>query len=97
VYALKIDRMFVVNMMRRTEHLSVVKATVHLAHSLGIRVVAEGVELPEQAEVLRAMGCDEIQGYLLCRPLPAAEFMEWKAAGSARAFGPDGTAPASGA
>jgi diguanylate cyclase (GGDEF)-like protein/PAS domain S-box-containing protein len=87
VYALKIDRMFVVNMMQRSEHLSVVNATIQLAHSLGIKVVAEGVETREQAGELSRLGCDEIQGYYFCRPLPAGEFRDWNRTFSAGRFG----------
>jgi EAL domain-containing protein (putative c-di-GMP-specific phosphodiesterase class I) len=48
-----------------------------MAHELGIRVVAEGVESPEQMLVLRDSGCDEVQGFVICRPLPAQEVLPY--------------------
>ena len=48
--------------------------TIGLAHALGLRVVAEGVEDEEQAKLLRLLRCDEVQGYLFGRPVPVAEF-----------------------
>jgi EAL domain-containing protein (putative c-di-GMP-specific phosphodiesterase class I) len=47
---------------------------ITLAHSLGLKVVAEGVETPQQLEIVRNLGCDEMQGYLFSRPLPLDEF-----------------------
>jgi EAL domain-containing protein (putative c-di-GMP-specific phosphodiesterase class I) len=56
---------------------AIVDAVVHLAHALGLRVVAEGVETQQQREVLLALGCDELQGYLIARPMPAEALVEW--------------------
>ncbi len=56
------------------KNLSLCKAMITMAHELGIRVVAEGVETQEQAALLREAGCDFGQGYLWGRPVPAAEF-----------------------
>lgn len=50
----------------------ILRGLIHMAHELGIRVTAEGVETREQAEILRSFGCNEIQGYLVSRPMPAA-------------------------
>lgn len=65
---LKIDRSFIQDLPDDVEDLEITKAVIALAHSLGHRVVAEGVERPEQAALLRALGCDELQGYLVMRP-----------------------------
>jgi EAL domain-containing protein (putative c-di-GMP-specific phosphodiesterase class I) len=77
VHALKIDRSFVMNMMRSEQHRTVVAASISLAHLLGFRVVSEGVETMEQARELERLECDELQGYLFSRPLPAEEFVRW--------------------
>jgi len=54
-----------------------IEATVRVAHSLGMRTVAEGIETEAQAAVVRALGCDKGQGYLYSRPLPAPELVRW--------------------
>ena len=71
---LKIDRSFVRDIETDTGSAAMVAAIVSLSHDLGMRVIAEGVETAPQREFLRARGCDEIQGYLYSRPLPAAGF-----------------------
>jgi EAL domain-containing protein (putative c-di-GMP-specific phosphodiesterase class I) len=71
--ALKIDRAFIADMTDSTEHMAIVSAIINLAKALRIFVVAEGVETEEQAVRLHALGCDEAQGYLFSRPLPADE------------------------
>ena len=71
---LKIDRVFIDEIVSRPEDASIVRAIVSLAHSLRLKVVAEGVETPAQLDFLKAAGCDEYQGYHFSRPLPAAEF-----------------------
>lgn len=70
---LKIDRSFVSNATTSPKDASIVKAIISLAHSMGFRVVAEGVENREQAAIVIGYGCDEMQGYLFSRPLPADE------------------------
>ena len=72
--ALKIDQSFVGRLATDRDTLALVENIVALAHSLGHIVVAEGVENAEQADLLRRMGCDELQGFLLGRPLPVDEF-----------------------
>lgn len=67
---LKVDRSFVLECDGDAEATAITRAIVSLAHSLGLRVVAEGVERPSQQAVLNALGCEEFQGYLFARPLP---------------------------
>src|SRR6185436_11553624 len=74
---LKIDRSFVKDVAADDDARAIVDAVVHLAHALGLRVVAECVETQQQREVLLALGCDELQGYLIARPMPAEALVEW--------------------
>lgn len=69
---LKIDRSFVKDARAGTDAATIITSTIELAHSMGLRVVAEGVEEPEAWNLLRHLGCDYAQGYLISRPLPAA-------------------------
>jgi EAL domain-containing protein (putative c-di-GMP-specific phosphodiesterase class I) len=71
---LKIDQSFVALLALSPDTLSLVTNIIGLAHSLGLKVCAEGVEDDEQAKLLRLLRCDELQGYLLGRPIPLAEF-----------------------
>ena len=72
----KIDRSFVDGMLQNSEDAAIVRWTVMLARALGLRVVAEGVEYPEQAHSLRELGCDEAQGYLYAQALGANALLE---------------------
>ncbi|HKE94011.1 MAG TPA: EAL domain-containing protein, partial [Povalibacter sp.] len=69
---LKIDRSFIRDLMKNADDVSIVKAIISLAHSLRLRVVAEGVETAEQLEFLRQLGCDQYQGYF-CSPAVTAD------------------------
>jgi len=71
--ALKIDRTFVRDLPGDSDDAAITKAVISLAHSLNLKVVAEGVETIGHLDALRAYGCDEIQGYYIGRPVPAAE------------------------
>jgi EAL domain-containing protein (putative c-di-GMP-specific phosphodiesterase class I) len=62
--------------VRGPEGLSLVSIIINLAHSLKLGVVAEGVETEEQSRLLRLLDCDQIQGYLISKPLPAANYAE---------------------
>lgn len=71
---LKVDRSFVNGLPGQRADVAILRALVVLSHSLGMRVVAEGVEHDEQAQVLRDLGVDELQGYLIGRPMPLQAF-----------------------
>jgi len=79
VQELKIDRSFVMHMDSDSNDAAIVRSTVDLARSLGLRVVAEGVENAPTWDQLAAFGCDLAQGYHLSRPLPAAALDAWLA------------------
>jgi diguanylate cyclase (GGDEF)-like protein len=70
---LKIDRSFVMNARAGTDAATIITSIIELGHTMGLRVVAEGVEEPEAWNLLRRLGCDFAQGYLISRPMPAAE------------------------
>jgi EAL domain-containing protein (putative c-di-GMP-specific phosphodiesterase class I) len=69
---IKIDRSFIEGMMEHPQRLEIVRAMIRLAGSLGIGVVAEGVQSTEQLALLKAEGCAEVQSFLLGAPMPAA-------------------------
>ncbi len=74
---IKIDKSFVTDLNRHTDDAVIVRSTIELGHSLGVKVVAEGVETAESWELLREMGCDMAQGYFISAPLPASEIAGW--------------------
>jgi EAL domain-containing protein (putative c-di-GMP-specific phosphodiesterase class I) len=73
INSLKIDRSFVMQMSKGPEQMAIVAAVISLARALNLKVVAEGVETEEQANLLRLLRCDEAQGYLFGRPVPPEE------------------------
>ena len=75
--SLKIDRSFVQGIGTDVDDATITRAVISIAHSLDLRVVAEGVEDETQLAVLRQYGCDEIQGFLFAQPMPAAECGRW--------------------
>jgi diguanylate cyclase (GGDEF)-like protein len=70
VDALKIDHAFVAGLGKKTPDAALIRAIIEMAHALDLSVIAEGVELPIQADLLQRMGCDVVQGYLFSRPVP---------------------------
>jgi diguanylate cyclase (GGDEF)-like protein len=74
--SLKIDRSFTMDLTTNSEIASIVTAVIEMAHSLGLRAVAEGVETAEQEAFLRSHDCDEIQGFYFSRPVPADSVAE---------------------
>ena len=74
---LKIDRSFVRDLDSSLDAQAIVEAVVRLAHALGLKVVAEGVETQDQAEILAQLHCDELQGFLFARPMSEPTLMKW--------------------
>jgi diguanylate cyclase (GGDEF)-like protein len=77
VSVIKVDQSFVQHMMKNTSDATIVKATINMAHDLGLKVVAEGVEDTRTLRQLRDLGCDIAQGFLLAKPMPASDFEAW--------------------
>jgi diguanylate cyclase (GGDEF)-like protein len=75
--AVKVDKSFVIQMTQDESDAQIVRSTIDLAHNLGLKVIAEGVETEEAWGRLLALGCDEAQGYYVSRPLPAPELTQW--------------------
>ena len=77
VNELKIDRAFVSNMSEDADMMTIVRSTIELGHSLGLKVVAEGIEDPKGYALLRSLGCDFAQGYYISPPMPAEALPGW--------------------
>jgi len=77
VSVLKIDKSFVQAMLSTPESLTIVSSTITMAHDLGLKVIAEGVETQAEWIRLQELGCDAAQGYYITRPLPVDEFEAW--------------------
>jgi EAL domain-containing protein (putative c-di-GMP-specific phosphodiesterase class I) len=73
---LKIDRAFTMELGRSEQGEIFIRAILSMAHALGMSVVAEGVETREQLDILRALSCNEVQGYFISRPVPAEQMLE---------------------
>ncbi len=76
---LKIDKSFIQDVMKEQDDASLVRAIITMAHSLGLRVIAEGVEEEAQTHFLEKEGCDFAQGYFYSRPMPEPDFEAWLA------------------
>jgi diguanylate cyclase (GGDEF)-like protein len=74
---LKLDQSFVRGLPQDSDDLAICTAVIAMGRALGLKVIAEGVETPEQLAVLRALGCDIGQGYLFARPMPAGQFLDY--------------------
>ncbi|MBI3596224.1 MAG: EAL domain-containing protein [Nitrospirae bacterium] len=77
VDTVKIDKSFVINMTKSQNDAVIVRSTIDLAHNLGLKVIAEGVESEEIWNQLSALGCDAAQGYYMARPMPADDLTRW--------------------
>ncbi|WP_436535589.1 putative bifunctional diguanylate cyclase/phosphodiesterase [Actinoplanes sp. HUAS TT8] len=77
LHELKIDKSFVGDLPENIAHAAIVRSVIDLGHNLGLQVVAEGVETTEVSDLLKAAGCDVVQGYLLARPMPATDLPPW--------------------
>jgi diguanylate cyclase (GGDEF)-like protein len=94
VHEVKIDKSFVLDLATDDSNVAIVRAIVDLAHNLGLRVVAEGVEDQRSLVILRQLGCHAVQGYLVSRPLPAGILESWLSRPDGPAPGPGGVAAA---
>ena len=74
---LKIDKSFVMDMADNESDAVIVRSTIELAHNLGLKVTAEGVETQQAWDALGALGCDRSQGYFMARPMAADKLEEW--------------------
>ena len=74
---LKVDKSFVMDIGKGEEASIIVRSLVSLAHNLGLTVCAEGVETQQAVDLLRSIGCEQAQGYLFGKPVPAAEMTEF--------------------
>ena len=72
---LKIDREFIMDLPEDEDSLSLCRAIIEMAHSLGLKVIGEGIETQAQCDVMAGLGCDYVQGFLYSRPVPADEFI----------------------
>jgi len=77
LHELKVDKSFVLNLPDNFHDAAIVRATVDLAHSLNLDVVAEGVENEEALRMLSGIGCEQAQGYFLSKPVPPKQFLKW--------------------
>jgi EAL domain-containing protein (putative c-di-GMP-specific phosphodiesterase class I) len=81
IETVKLDQNLIGKVGAHGDEAKIALAIIELAHGLGLTVVAEGVETPEQLAFLRRSACDAVQGYLICRPLSAPDMAGWLARG----------------
>jgi EAL domain-containing protein (putative c-di-GMP-specific phosphodiesterase class I) len=74
---LKIDRAFIANIQNTDTDLAMVRTMIEMAHVLGLKVIAEGVETEEQVTLLQQLQCDELQGFYYSKPVVAGEMKKW--------------------
>jgi EAL domain-containing protein (putative c-di-GMP-specific phosphodiesterase class I) len=89
---LKLDRCFVANAVRSRQDREIVRSLILLAHSLKLEVVAEGVEDAATFKLLKDLGCDRAQGYLISQAVPPDVFFDWRSAHDARLGSSNGAA-----
>jgi EAL domain-containing protein (putative c-di-GMP-specific phosphodiesterase class I) len=77
IYKLKIDQSFVRDISTDTDDKAIVSAVIQMSRSLDFKTIAEGVETDEQLSFLKECGCDEVQGYLFSKPLPAEQLEQF--------------------
>ncbi|SDD49995.1 diguanylate cyclase (GGDEF) domain-containing protein [Paenibacillus sp. UNCCL117] len=81
VTVVKLDRTFIQDLDQDEKKSAIVKAVIELAHSMGLKVVAEGIETEQERSLVTEMQCDELQGFYFCKPLPSERFERYMAAG----------------
>ena len=74
---LKIDQSFIRNALSNSDDIAITKTIISLGHSMGLKVIAEGVETVEHENFLKQEGCDEVQGFKYSRPIPEDEFLQF--------------------
>ena len=74
---IKLDRSFITDLLYNRKNQEIVKSIIELGHRLNFKVVAEGIEVKEQVEMLKQFGCDRAQGYLFSPPLESSQLKEW--------------------
>ena len=87
LHELKIDKSFIMTLCEGTHNDAIVRTTIELAHSMGLRVVAEGVEDEATMRRIAALGCEQAQGYYLSKPLPNNDMLNWLQHFEARSYG----------
>ena len=71
---IKIDRSLIINLDNNSKNIVIIKSIIAVANSLNIKVIAEGIETETEFAMLKELGCDYIQGYLIGKPMPASDF-----------------------